>query len=35
VDLKVPIAITDQLTEGVVQATGLLDLASGEILRIE
>ncbi len=34
-DLKVPIAITDELTEEVIQSTGLLDLASGEILRIE
>ena len=34
-DLKVPIAITDELTEEVIQATGLLDLASGEIQRIE
>jgi len=35
VDLKVPIAITDELSEEVVSATGLLDLASGEIYRIE
>jgi len=35
VDLKVPITITDELTEDVVTAKGLLDLASGEILRIE
>ena len=34
-DLKVPIAITDELTEDLVQSTGLLDLASGEIHRIE
>ena len=34
-DLKVPIAITDELSEEVINATGLLDLASGEILRIE
>lgn len=34
-DLKVPIAITDELTEDIVQSTGLLDLASGEIQRIE
>jgi hypothetical protein len=35
VDLKVPIAITDELTEDVVHSTGWLDLASGEIQRIE
>ncbi len=35
VDLKVPIAITDELSEEVISATGLLDLASGEIFRIE
>lgn len=34
-DLKVPILITDELTEEVITATGLLDLASGEIHRIE
>jgi hypothetical protein len=31
VNLKVPIRITDELTEDVINATGLLDLASGEI----
>jgi hypothetical protein len=31
VNLKVPIRITDELTEDVIEATGLLDLASGEI----
>jgi hypothetical protein len=35
VDLKVPIAITDELTDEVILATGLLNLASGEIQRIE
>lgn len=35
VDLKVKIAITDELTDDIVTATGLLDLASGEISRIE
>jgi hypothetical protein len=35
VDLKVPITITDELSEDVVTAKGLLDLASGEIHRIE
>jgi hypothetical protein len=35
VDLKVPIAITDELTEDVIQSTGSLDLASGEIHRVE
>lgn len=34
-DLKVPILITDELTEEVISSTGLLDLASGEIHRIE
>lgn len=35
VDLKVPIVITDELTEEVITSTGLLNLASGEIHRIE
>jgi hypothetical protein len=35
VDLKVKIAITDEQTEEIIQSTGLLDLASGEIGRIE
>jgi hypothetical protein len=35
VDLKVPIVITDELSEEIVMAKGLLDLASGEIFRIE
>jgi hypothetical protein len=35
VDLKVPIVITDELSEEVITAKGLLDLASGEIFRIE
>ena len=34
-DLKVPIAIIDELTEKVIQSTGMLDLASGEITRID
>lgn len=34
-DLKVPIVITDELTEQVITSTGLLNLASGEIGRIE
>ena len=34
-ELKVPITIIDELSEDVVNARGLLDLASGEILRIE
>ncbi|MEY2688010.1 MAG: hypothetical protein RL375_2208 [Pseudomonadota bacterium] len=34
-DLKVPIAISDELTDEVIAATGLLDLASGEIRRVE
>lgn len=35
VDLKVKIAIADELTDEVIASTGLLDLASGEISRIE
>ena len=35
VDLKVKIAITDEQTDEVIASTGLLDLASGEIGRIE
>jgi len=35
VDLKVKIAITDEQTDDIVTATGMLDLASGEISRIE
>ena len=34
-DLKVPITLTDEFTEEVVTATALLNLASGEIGRIE
>lgn len=34
-DLKVPILITDELTEEVITSTGFLDLASGEIHRVE
>jgi hypothetical protein len=34
VELKVPITINDELSEDVVEATGALDLASGEIKRI-
>jgi hypothetical protein len=35
VDLKVPIKISDELDEDIVASTGVLDLASGEIHRIE
>ncbi len=34
-DLKVPIAILDELSESVIESTGLLDLASGEIRSVE
>ena len=34
-DLKVPIAITDELTEDIIVSTGSLNLASGEITRVE
>lgn len=35
VDLKVPITIIDELTEDEVHSTGLLDMASGDISRVE
>jgi len=35
VDLKLPIIIHDELTESVIKATGMLDLASGEIRSVE
>lgn len=35
VDLKVKISITDEQTDGIINATGSLDLASGEIGQIE
>ncbi len=34
-DLKLPIKIFDELTESVIESTGMLDLASGEIRSIE
>jgi hypothetical protein len=34
-DLKLPIRITDELADSVVESTGLLDLASGEIRSVE
>lgn len=34
-DLKLPIRIFDELTESVVESSGLLDLASGEIRSVE
>lgn len=34
-DLKVKITITDEMSDEVVMSTGLLDLASGDIGRIE
>ena len=34
-DLKVPITITDELSDEVIAAAALLNLASGEISRIE
>ena len=34
-DLKVPIMITDELSDEVIMSTGLLNLASGEIGRVE
>jgi hypothetical protein len=35
VDLKVKIAITDEQSEEIISSTGSLDLASGEISRVE
>jgi len=35
VDLKVPIKISDEVGDDVIESTGMLDLASGEIHRIE
>ena len=35
VDLKLPIRIIDELTESVIESTGMLDLASGEIRSVE
>ena len=34
-DLQLPIKIQDELTDDVVEATGLLDLASGEIRNVQ
>lgn len=34
-DLQLPIKIQDELTDDVVDATGLLDLASGEIRNVQ
>ena len=34
-DLKVPITLTDELTEEVIYGTALLNLASGEIHKVE
>lgn len=34
-DLKLPITITDELSEEVIHATGMLDLASGEIRGVQ
>jgi hypothetical protein len=35
VDLKVPIKLADEMGDEIVESTGLLDLASGEIRKIE
>ncbi len=34
-DLKLPIKIFDELTDSVIESTGMLDLASGEIRQVE
>jgi hypothetical protein len=35
VDLRVPIVVSDELTDEVIRSTGMLDLASGEIHKVE
>jgi hypothetical protein len=35
VDLKIPITLLDELTDEVIAGTGLLDMASGEITRVQ
>jgi hypothetical protein len=35
VDLKLPIKIFDELAESVIESTGMLDLASGEIRTVQ
>jgi hypothetical protein len=35
VDLKLPIRIFDELSDAVIEASGMLDLASGEIRAVE
>jgi hypothetical protein len=35
VDLKLPIKIFDELSESVIESTGVLDLASGEIKNVQ
>lgn len=34
-DLKLPIKIFDELADSVIESTGMLDLASGEIRQVE
>lgn len=34
-NLQVPITLSDELSDDVIEGTGLLDLASGEIRRVE
>ena len=34
-DLKLPIQIFDELSDSVIESTGMLDLASGEIRQVE
>ena len=34
-DLKLPITITDELSDSVIKSSGMLDLASGEIRSVE
>jgi hypothetical protein len=35
VDLKLPITITDELSDSIIKSSGMLDLASGEIRSVE
>lgn len=34
-DLKLPVVLFDELSESVIRSTGLLDMASGDIRRVE
>lgn len=34
-DLKLPVVLFDELSETVIRSSGLLDMASGEITRVD